>query len=108
MSNDNDWACPHCAEPLPSRARFCRNCGASDESGWGRDGDEFGEDPDAGYADDSAMDDDDYADFVAREFPDHAEPNPTRDRRKSVIAMVMILVCVGIVLGAILSSLAGR
>ena len=26
--------CPNCGEDLPSARRFCRECGASDDSGW--------------------------------------------------------------------------
>ena len=35
MSADNDgFPCPHCGETLAPKAKFCRECGASDDFGW--------------------------------------------------------------------------
>jgi hypothetical protein len=106
MASDDDWACPHCHEPLPGQAKFCRHCGASDESGWGQDGLGFAAEPADGYGYDSE-DDFDYDDFVAREFPDQAERKSSPSQQKSWIWLIIGLVCLGLVLTAILSSMAG-
>lgn len=36
------FECPHCGEDVLAGAKVCRECGASDESGWNED--DFGDD----------------------------------------------------------------
>ena len=63
--DDDYFVCPHCGSDVPAGAAFCRECGASDESGW---------DDDYGIADGYAPDSDfDYDEFIGREFPGYAE-----------------------------------
>ena len=79
-------ACPWCGADLPSHADFCRECGASKESGWGEDdGDWEASVPDDGF---------EYDEFIAREFPDQASPPlPTsRPQLARVLIVVLILV----------------
>lgn len=43
------FECPHCGEDVMVGAKVCRECGASDESGWGED--DFGDSWDDEYSD---------------------------------------------------------
>ena len=81
--------CTHCGEPVPSDAKVCRSCGASDECGW-NDDDLY----DTGLADD---DDDEYSDFVygdstREQRPDLAATQAARVRmwvRLVILAMIV-------------------
>ncbi len=87
---DDSFVCPHCGADVPSGARFCRECGASEESGWSSSAD--GTDEGGGYGED----DFDYEEFVRREFPDRTERAPPSATRM-VAAAIAILVAVAIV-----------
>lgn len=95
--NPDAWfPCPHCGAQVPQGATFCRACGATEESGWGPD--DYQEDYPAGYG---GEDDFDYADYLRREFPDHA------DRRESVSLKVALFTLAAVLaaLGLLLASL---
>jgi hypothetical protein len=94
---DDFFTCPSCGAKVRVGAKFCRECGASDESGWGED-DSFDDDgTPAGYADD---DDFDYDDFVRREFPDRSPA-----RSKGWAKRLAMGVVVAIVIAAFLASM---
>jgi hypothetical protein len=89
---DDDWVgCPNCGAELPRGAKFCRECGASDDSGWGDEAEE-------GFAGGGYSDDDfDYDEFVEREFPENA---PSRGWRPKKVALLVIavLVCLALLM----------
>ena len=82
------FTCPNCGATVPAGAKFCRECGASDESGWNEDESSWAEDTASGYGPD---DDFDYDDFVAREFPDHS-PRLSRQRWKRWALIVLVVI----------------
>ncbi len=92
-ANDDFFLCPCCGARVAVGAKFCRQCGADAESGWdqeGCDGDQTG-----GYLDD---DDFDYDEFIAREFPQQADPQPGRTLRRTIWIFLVLIVCGGMVL----------
>ena len=78
----DDFRCPHCGARVRARAKFCRECGASEESGWGEEGNEDS----TGYGEDEDFD---YDDYLRREFPEHA---PRRSAKESANRLFMILI----------------
>lgn len=84
----NDWSpCPHCGSDLPSNARVCRECGFSDDYV------DSGDDDNAYAADDF-----DYDDFVAREFPQHSDPDSPASQRQMWIRLVILAIVASFVL----------
>lgn len=83
--SEGEFACPHCGAPVRADARFCRQCGASEDSGWNED-DSLEEDV-AGYA---GADDFNYDEFIAREFPDHADRPHGRGSRWWIVGLVLL------------------
>lgn len=82
--------CPHCGHPLPESARSCRHCGYSEEYS------------DAAGDDGLGLDDEfDYDAFVAREFPDSADPETAAVRRQAWIRLVVAAVVASFVLSII-------
>ena len=80
-SDDGEWfACPHCGAHVRVDARFCRACGADDQVGWN----------DADF--DNDYDDDDYDEFIRREFPALAPPG-TNAANSRITTVVVILLC---------------
>lgn len=65
--------CPHCGEPIPLNAKFCRSCGASEDQGW-RAEDSWNDESSGGYG----ADDFDYEEFIAQEFPQNEIAKPKR------------------------------
>lgn len=91
MTDEPD-ECPYCSAELAANATRCRRCGASEEYGWNNVdglGPEYGD----GYREDE--DDFDYDEFVAREFPEHADGRSTKNGASgtgpSMTARVIIL-----------------
>ena len=83
---DQDDSCPHCGYALPANASRCRQCGASAEYGWDSvDGDIDDFEPD------SLEDDFDYDEFVAREFPEHAEGHAKTGQGLSMASRWVVL-----------------
>jgi len=82
----NDYfICPHCGAEVRAGADVCRECGASDESGWGED--------------DHSWDDDfDYDEFISREFPSRSTSKAPRYSRRCLVIVVVLLVCFALLL----------
>lgn len=58
--DDDYFTCPHCGAELPGSASFCRECGASEDSGWEEE-----------WTDSAESEDDfEYDEYLRREFPD--------------------------------------
>ncbi len=91
---DDFFPCPHCGADVPAGARFCRQCGASDESGWGEE-DRWEADFSGGYA---PGDEFDYDEFVRREFPDQAERPAAMSAKAALVTLVVVLVIVSLLL----------
>jgi hypothetical protein len=82
---DDYFHCPHCGARVRAGARSCRECGASEDSGWSED--EWNEDA-AGYGGDDEFD---YDDYLRREFPGHAPPRSAAERRKRLITIIIVV-----------------
>jgi ribosomal protein L40E len=93
-ASDDYFLCPCCGARLAVDAKFCRECGADAEVGWDPEGLDSG--PSGGYQDDD--DDFDYDEFIAREFPQHAEPQPGRLLRRAVWTCVVLTLCAALIL----------
>jgi uncharacterized membrane protein YvbJ len=75
--------CPHCGAVLRPEATYCRECGASPDSGWGDDEPAY----------ESASDDEfDYDEFLRREFPESAPRQPIRARHMIVWCIVILAI----------------
>ncbi len=84
---DDDWfVCSCCGAKLRGGAAFCRECGASDDSGWGDKTDDYGDD------------DFDYDDYIRREFPEHAPAGTRYPLKKVLVVVIVLLLCVGLLL----------
>ena len=79
-----EFACQHCGAMLAAGADFCRSCGASDESGWS-------EDLDTGDWEEDL--DEDYDDFLRREFPD-AHKDAGHAPQSSITTIIILLIIV--------------
>ncbi len=93
-SEDDYFVCPHCGSDVPAGAASCRECGASDDSGWDDDYGSAGAFPD-GYAPDADFD---YHEFISREFPDQAEPGKDRQSTRWFTGLVIAIVCIAFLL----------
>lgn len=94
QSHDDDYfVCPHCGADVLEHATFCRECGASDESGWGEE--DYAPDVDGsiGYDDDF-----DYDEFVAREFPSSGDAKNRDQAKQWLVGLVVAALCVSLVL----------
>jgi hypothetical protein len=80
--------CPCCGAEVAAGSNFCRECGASDESGWSDDGEE-------GFATD---DDFDYDDYLEREFSIPRQLSPGERLRRGFVVTIIVLVCLSLVL----------
>ena len=98
QSADDYFVCPCCGAEVPAKANFCRECGASDESGWDEGGRSRDEEPDEGYGQD---DDFDYDEFVQREFPEAAEGWSRQRVKKVLLTIVVIAVCLALLIWTI-------
>ena len=58
----SSYPCPHCGEPVPAKAKFCRECGSDASTGWSDEA-EYGS---LDLPED--MSDADYEAFLAQEF----------------------------------------
>ena len=84
MVNNAYFSCPHCGSPVPSDAKICRECGASDDCGWNEDAfdDHYGE---------FDEDDFDYDEFVANEFPEQSNRAPNPWMGAVILAIILSL-----------------
>ena len=82
---DNEtFYCPHCDAVVKVGARVCRSCGATEDCGWNEEAD----------FDTDADDDFDYDDFVAREFPDQADPVSRHSANRPWLPIVILALIV--------------
>ena len=77
-------------------ASFCRECGASEDSGW--DDGETWADGELGPGYHEAFDDFDYDEYVRREFPTRASNSATQRRKHFFVAVIIILLCASLIL----------
>ncbi len=91
---DDYFVCPHCGADVPAPATFCRECGASDESGWGEDDDGSDVDASAGYEED----DFDYDDYISREFPQYGDTANKYQAKQWFVGLIVVILCVGLLL----------
>jgi hypothetical protein len=83
-----NFDCPCCGAEVSAGASFCRECGASDDSGWNLDEEE-------GFASD---DDFDYHDFLDREFS-ITRPGPRRQQVWRILTVaIIVLTCISLTL----------
>ncbi len=92
---DDYFICPCCGAKVRTGAKFCRECGASDEFGWDEDGHWWDDELPTGYAEE---DDFDYDEFVEREFPGQAKGWSRHRVKKVVFTVVIIVVCVALLI----------
>jgi len=95
--------CPNCGAEVPAGAKFCRQCGASDDSGWSDDDASWDDEVASGYG---PEEDFDYDEFVARDFPDQARPG-SKQRVKRWAMAVLVTIVVAAFLASVLSRLWG-
>jgi hypothetical protein len=89
QETDKFFICPNCGSQVRGDARFCRECGASDESGWSEDDSPWNDESRLGLG---VEEDFDYDEFLNREFPDRAHLTPKqRIRRWATAALVAIV-----------------
>ncbi len=93
------FVCPHCGEDVSVGATVCRECGASDDSGWEKDDAGWQGDPWTGYLDD---DDPDYEEFIDREFPASAALSSEQRIKRVFTGIVVALVCLSILAWSLL------
>lgn len=95
--DDDYFLCPHCGAEVKIGAIFCRECGASDDSGWGQDDDVL-------LDTETAVDDEfDYHEFVRREFPGAGDEPIDPGRLKQLgIAIVILLICLALFLATVM------
>lgn len=74
--------CPHCGEPLPENATFCRYCGSDAETGWDED-----------------------VDYHSVELPEREWDEEAESSRTSTFTQVTAWVCL---FGAVLFVFRGR
>ena len=89
QSADDFFTCPNCGADVRAGAKFCRACGASDDSGWGEDDCSDNDGISSGYG---PEDDFDYDDFVRREFSDRSEVSPKYQAKRWAMGIVVALV----------------
>ncbi|MCA9051271.1 MAG: hypothetical protein KDA89_21185 [Planctomycetaceae bacterium] len=87
---DNGFDCPHCGDYVAGSASRCRTCGADDDCGWAPE--EFG-----------AVDDDDfdYDDYVAREFPGHADRHSAAGQRRLLVFWIVIILVLALLVSQV-------
>lgn len=90
------FPCPQCGAPVRRGALACPKCGSDNETGWSVDADKWNADIPAGYGDDEDFD---YNEFVAEEFPQHAN----RSSAKRVWSVLVVLAVLAVVLSLLLS-----
>lgn len=86
------FECPHCGAFVAAGQSRCRQCGASDEYGWG-DADQ--NEPD------HCEDDFDYDEYVSREFPQYADTQSPAGRRKMLVGWIIAALVAALLIGMI-------
>src|SRR5207245_2604978 len=90
QKNDDYFICPCCGAEVKIGAVVCKECGASDESGWEEDYSWDDELP-TGYSSD---DDFDYDEFVGEQFPEHASAK--RQFKRLILALIVLISCLAV------------
>ena len=72
--------CARCGSPLSSR-EFCRECGASEDSGWGAD-----------YVGEESEDDFDYDDYLRREFGQDRRGKSVANNGTWIVVLFIVLI----------------
>lgn len=103
MRDEGYFNCLNCGARVRVGAKFCRECGASDESGWGEDEGSSADGSVTGYG---PEEDFDYDEFVAREFPDQASSR-SRHRLKRWAMGALVVIVAAAFLASVLSRLFG-
>ena len=85
--NDDYFVCAHCGAELACASTVCRECGASEDSGWS-DGEVASTEEDE--------DDFDYDDFLRREFPSHAAAPRWGSPKTWLTAIIVLLLCLAL------------
>ena len=80
------FICPHCGAEVAVGAVACRECGASDESGWGEAN---WESDAAGYGEDEDFD---YDEFISREFPEQATANNPYTKKRVIMTVLVVVI----------------
>jgi len=91
---DDYFVCPHCGADVPVHATFCRECGASDESGWG--GGDY--DSNVGVSTGCGDNDFDYDEFVSREFPQYGGTANEYRAKQWFVGLIVVVLCVALLL----------
>ena len=83
------YPCPHCGEAVRENAISCRHCGSDADTGWSEDGLSHG----LSYSD--QLDDDEYREFIADEFPaDYTTSSPAWNRQLvwKITAVILLVI----------------
>ncbi len=91
--HEDYFVCPNCGTELRINASFCRECGASEDSGWGDEWEDSGE----WFDDPDEEDDFDYDEFVRGEFPEHTETRARLNWIQWTVMILLVLLCLAIV-----------
>lgn len=87
--NEDYFVCPHCGAEVAWESTVCRECGASEDSGWSDDLTASAEELD---------DDFDYDEFVQREFPEHAAAPRKGSPKIWLTAIIVLLLCLSLLM----------
>jgi hypothetical protein len=90
---DDYFVCPHCGADVPVHAAFCRECGASDESGWDDDHD-LDVSESTGYGDGNF----DYDDFINREYPQYGDTTNRYKAKQWFVGLIVVVLCLALLL----------
>ncbi|MBC8352008.1 MAG: zinc ribbon domain-containing protein [Planctomycetes bacterium] len=84
----NSFDCPCCGAEVVAGANFCRECGASDDSGWDEEGEE-------GFSTDEEFD---YDEYLEREFAITRPQSQGAQLRRLLTIVIIVLVCISLTL----------
>ena len=87
--NGDYFVCAHCGAEVACGSTVCRECGASEDSGWNDD--------QAAWAEEQE-DDFDYDGFVRREFPSHAAAARWGSPKVWLTAIIVLLLCLSLLM----------
>lgn len=91
-------SCMHCGAEVWDDATFCRECGASEDSGWNDASDALAL---GGYSADEEEERYDYEQYVRNEFPEYLEDSDISSRR-ILTTLLVIAVCLALGIGLLL------
>lgn len=80
------FSCPHCGAEVNFEADFCRECGSDPQTGWGRE-------VEYGSLDlPEPMEDEEYEDFLAKEFGGSPSSKTLKARQKRLLLGLGLIV----------------